>query len=384
MSGHAPRERARPTTPLPDPVADLGAGPGAALTTHPVTLLVDQARRAARLAEETGDGEAYAELMRRAGADGDTALRLGRRLLSAADPGERALGCDLLRDACDQNEHVRARATEALVTLAGRETDAGTLSSLARALECTHDPRAVPVLVALAAHPDPEVRCHVAASFAGVSAPHAAGPGTGALIGLTRDPDPRVRDGATFTLGFQAETDGAAIREALWERVRDTDADVAEEAVRGLARRHAPGILPHLLRLLASPDGAHTLTFHAAAILGAPELMPALAGFDLADPGVADATEACDPAVRGELDDFAAQLVKALHRVRPDLDASVAMPRFAPGLLLELPGARPTAGHDVAGYDVAGLLHRAGGDPARAAALVSDDLPARGERAHPV
>lgn len=297
------------------------------------------------------------------------ALHVGLRLLEAADPGDRAGGCDLLGEAADQHEHVRDAVTEALVALAGRETDTGVLGALVRALECAHDPRAIPVLVTLAAHRDAEVRRQVAASFAGVLAHRPDGPDVRALIGLTRDPDSQVRDWATFTLGFQADTDSAAIRNALGERTRDADTGVREEAVRGLARRHEPGILPLLLPLLEDPDGVHTLTFRAAAVLGLPELMPVLAEFDAEDPGVAAAVEACDPVRRGRLDEAARRLIETLHRTRPDLDASVSMPRFDTGLHLELTGT-PVA----TGYDVAGLLRRAGGDIARAASLVAADL----------
>ncbi|MFE2289524.1 HEAT repeat domain-containing protein [Streptomyces sp. NPDC059443] len=266
----------------------MGMGMGA------VAELVGQARVAA--VSEDWDG--YEALLWRAGGDGPGALATGLGLIRSGDPVEREMGCDLLRNASDRNEAVRAETAAALVALAERETEGRVLLVLARAVEMTYDPRVLPVLVVLAGHPDAEVRRQVACAFPGVLTGSPDGPDIHALIALTRDQDPEVRNWATFTLGSQAEADGPAIRDALWERTIDEYADAREEAIHGLALRRDPRAVPLLMELLENPEGAHVLTFRAAEVLGAPELLPALLEYEADGVGVAAAVAACDPGLR--------------------------------------------------------------------------------------
>lgn len=252
----------------------------ARMETDSVAELVTQALAALRAAtdpdnpddpDDRDDWHEYVPLLWRAAADGAAALPLGLELIGSADPIEREAGCDLLRDTSNQHEAVRAGAATALVALAQRETEGRVLRSLARAIEMTYDPRAVPVLVTLAGHPDAEVREEVARSFAEVVTGLPDGPDIRTLIGLTQDPDQHVRDWATFTLGVQAEVDSPAIRAALWERTADAHAETRTEAIRALACRHDPRAVPLLAGLLDNPEGAHVLTFSAAQIADVPE-----------------------------------------------------------------------------------------------------------------
>ncbi|MFF8771428.1 HEAT repeat domain-containing protein [Kitasatospora sp. NPDC015120] len=300
------------------------------------------------------------------------ALARGTDLLGSAEAAERAAGCDLVGEAADRDEDLRAEAAGVLLALAERERDGRVLARLAGALGRTDDGRAVPVLVTLAGHPEAEVRRQVASALSldevVTGPPHA--PGVRALLALTRDPEPEVRDWATFTLGFQCAADGPEVRAALWERTGDEYRDAREEGVRGLARRRDPRAVPLMLDLLADPDGAAVLTFEAAEILAAPALLPLLEDYDPEDHGVAEALAACDPALRARLEDEAWGLACALDRLRPDLAPALWATRCEPGLTLGVGG-----GPDAPGYDVAALLARAGGDPARAAGLVVGDHP---------
>ncbi|MER5350285.1 HEAT repeat domain-containing protein [Kitasatospora sp. NPDC002551] len=303
------------------------------------------------------------------------ALAHGAELLRSAEPAERAAGCDLVGEAADRDEAVRAEAAAVLLAHAERERDGSVLAWLARALGRTGDGRAVPVLVALAGHPDAGVRRQVASALSldEVAAGPPDAPGVRALLTLTRDPDPDVRDWATFTLGFQCAADGPQVRAALWERTGDEHPDAREEGIRGLARRRDPRAVPLMRELLADPQGAAVLTFGAAEILGAPELLPLLEDYDPDDPGVAQALAACDPARRARLDGAAWELVHALERLRPDLAAAVWAARCEPGLTLGVGGTPDGPVHDVGA-----LLTRAGGDPLRAAELVGSDHPTTG------
>ncbi|CAM5497146.1 hypothetical protein SAVIM338S_03539 [Streptomyces avidinii] len=327
--------------------------------------LVGRAVVAARGAEETGDWEEYTALLWRAGAEGVGAVRVGVELIGSGDVLEREVGCDLLGDASDQNGAVRGEAAAALVALADRESEGSVLRSLARAIGRTGDGRAVPVLVALAGHAEAAVRQEVAVSFAGVVTGRPDGEDVGALITLTRDEDPDVRNWATFTLGFQAEVDGPAVRAALWERTSDEHGDAREEGIRGLARRRDPRAVPLLVELLGNPGGAHVHTFEAARIMGAAELLPALMGYEPDSVGVTAAVRACDPVLRAQLNSCVGELMARLHRLRPDLDAAVYRELFGPDLRLAV--LRPEG---CSSYDVEALLDRAGGDPVRAAELV--------------
>ncbi|MFI6444046.1 HEAT repeat domain-containing protein [Kitasatospora sp. NPDC050543] len=341
--------------------------------------LVGQALAALLVAEESNesdDWDEYGALLWRAAADGESSLSLGLELTGSKDPVEREVGCDLLGNASDQHEAVRAESAAALAELAGRESENRVLESLAQAIGTTRDRRAVPVLLALTGHPDADVRRRTACAFAGVATGSADGPDVHALIALTRDADPEVRDWATFTLGFQLDADSPAIRAALWERTGDDSAEAREEGIRGLARRHDPRAVPLLTELLRDPEGALTLTFDAARIMGVPQLLPALQDYDPENPGVAAALNACDPARRARLDADAWELVCELHRRRPDLGAAVLMSRFDDGLTLHL-----ATGPEASGYCVEALLARAGGDVAGAVELVVSDLPGSGTAA---
>lgn len=252
----------------------------------------------ARVAFGAEDWSEYEALMWRAAGDGAGALAAGLGMIRSGDPVEREMGCDLLGHASDQNEACRVETVGVLVALAEGEREAGVLSALARAIERTYDPRALPVLLVLAEHSDAEVRRQVACSFPGILTDSPDGPDVHALIALTRDQDPEVRNWATFTLGSQAEADSPAIRDAFWGRTTDENADAREEAIHGLARRRDLRAVPLLIELLGNPEGAHVLTFRAAEAMGAPELLPALLGYEPDGVGVAAAVAACDPARR--------------------------------------------------------------------------------------
>jgi HEAT repeat protein len=347
----------------------------ARVETDSVAELVERASAAARLADETDDwdgesGAAYAALLRRAAHDGAAALRLGLELIGSAEPGQRCTGSLLLGHASDLHAELRTESATALIALAQRETEACVLSCLPRALERTYDERGVPVLVTLAGHADAGIRQQVAMSFAGLLSGLPDGPDIRTLLALSRDEDPEVRNWATFTLGSQSEVDTAEVRAALWERTTDPHPEAREEGINGLACRHQLQVLPLLVELLEDPEGAHVLVFGAAAILGVPELLPALEEYLPEGRGVVEAVAACDPRQRDRELRSAWDLVCALERLRPELGAAVYMNRFETGLWLAL-----GEGVDAPGRYLEGLLGRVDGDPLRAAELLCTELP---------
>ncbi|MFJ8039255.1 HEAT repeat domain-containing protein [Kitasatospora sp. NPDC096147] len=310
-------------------------------------------------------GEEYRKPLWRAAADAASALALGRELTGSADAIEREVGAALVGDAADHEKGLGAEAATVLLALAGRETADAVPAVLPRALGQTEDRRALPAVLALAGHSEAVIRREVACSLSSLATGLPDGPDVRALIALTRDRDPEVRNWATFTLGFLYELDTVEVRAVLWERTADDFPDVREEGIRGLARRHDPGAIALVAELLADPEGAHVHTFAAAEILGVPELLPYLEDYDPDDPGVSAAVRACDPEQRGRLDALAWALVCELARLAPESGAGVYRERFGPDLRV---GAGGVA------WDVEALLRRAGGDPVRAAGLAVADL----------
>ncbi|MBB5783532.1 HEAT repeat domain-containing protein [Nonomuraea jabiensis] len=121
--------------------------------------------------------------------------------MRSPDPAERKIGCDLLGKVAQAEESLREPVLLAVLEPAAAETDRAVHTSIARALGCTDDDRAVPELLRLAGHPDEDVRFYVA-----------------------------------WSLPLDRADDDAVI-EALWARVGDQDAEAREEAIAGLARR---------------------------------------------------------------------------------------------------------------------------------------------------
>jgi len=162
------------------------------------------------------------------------------------------------------------------------------------------DTRGLPAVLAQVAHPSQEVRFAVAVALPLVAGDPADIAAADALIRLSRDPDPEVRDWATMGLGEPFDADTPQIRDALAERLADTEGDIAGEALLGLAQRKDPRAMAPLLGWLNGDDPGN-LIVEAAAALGVAEALPALlrlkaAGWqdDDARPWLLDAAiEAC-------------------------------------------------------------------------------------------
>ena len=88
------------------------------------------------------------------------------------------------------------------------------------------------------------------------------------LIQLSKDKDSDIRDWATFGIGSQTEFDNLEIRQALWERVNDTDKNTRDEAIAGLAKRKDHRIKEILKHELNNADNFSSLTLEAIEDLG--------------------------------------------------------------------------------------------------------------------
>lgn len=149
--------------------------------------------------------------------------------------------------------------------------DPGVLNAACIALGHLRDPAAVPRLLRLQEHPNPDVRFGVAFALGGHETPEALD----GLIALSRDADDDVRDWATFGLACLTPADGPAIRAALHARLDDGKAEIRYEAMEGLAVRGDRSVIPALIHALEQDVSQPLLD--AAAALATPDLCDALA-----------------------------------------------------------------------------------------------------------
>lgn len=176
--------------------------------------------------------------------------------------------------------HERAYPEECHALLAAmlrQERDPDVLRDLGVACGHLLHPDAVPLLVALADHPDPLVRSGVVSGLL----TREDDDSVAAMIRLSADEqDTDVRDWATFGLGKQIDRDTPAIRDALAARLSDPDGPTRGEALVGLAIRRDERVVPALLAALAMDEDEfgerYDLVLEAAGELADPRLLPAL------------------------------------------------------------------------------------------------------------
>lgn len=169
---------------------------------------------------------------------------------------------------------------ECLTTLIGllkHEIDPLILQSIGIALGHLNDARAIEPQLKFCLHPDWEVHYGVVLSMNGHNDKRAIA----ALIKLSGDDHPQVRNWATFGLGSLLEVDTPEIREALYQRFLLEDptgeetAEIQGEALVGLASRQDERILPKLMEQLMS-ENLSVLEIEAAEKLANPQLLSAL------------------------------------------------------------------------------------------------------------
>ena len=215
------------------------------------------------------------------------AFEAARSLARSDCADERVLGLDILGQIGYPQNRPFAEETLPVLVAACDDTEPAVLDSAITALGHVADSRGLAAVLAHAAHPDGMVRFAVAAALPLVAGDPPAGEAVAVLAQLSADPDPEVRDWATFGLGSQLGADTALVREALAARLHDPEGDSAGEALLGLALRCDPRALPALLSWLEDSPG--NLIIEAAAALGSPAALPALQqlkldGWQQADP----------------------------------------------------------------------------------------------------
>jgi HEAT repeat protein len=131
------------------------------------------------------------------------------------------------------------------------EQDIRPLDSAIAALGHIGNPGGVPLIIQHQSHPDSNVRFSVACALGSFpNNPLSAE----CLLLLMKDEDEEVRDWATFGLGVQGDLDSVEIRNALFERLSDSNEDVRNEAMASLGKRRDQRVLPFLVASLAASE----------------------------------------------------------------------------------------------------------------------------------
>lgn len=170
------------------------------------------------------------------------------------EPLVRARGIDVLAQLGKTVERPAnsfpAESYDAVARALRQEREFQPLNSAIAALGHLDDARAVPLLAAFHSDPRAEVRLNVACALG--SFPNDA-LSVETLLIMMEDADEDVRDWATFGLGVLGDEDSAEVRDSLYRRLNDSNADVREEALVGLAKRHDIRILETLIDALGQP-----------------------------------------------------------------------------------------------------------------------------------
>ncbi len=181
-----------------------------------------------------------------------------------------------LRDRINGHPEHCAEVVPELIAMLSRTEDPDVLIALAAALGAAWNDVASLALLPYATHPDERVRLAVTCSLpGGLETPATKARVADALIALTNDPSPDVRDWAAFGLGSLLHLDTPAIRAALRARLFDSDIETRLEALVGLAERRDPAVLD-LLRDELQADTVERLVVDAARAFADPSLLPLL------------------------------------------------------------------------------------------------------------
>src|SRR5438874_2058469 len=186
----------------------------------------------------------------------DHTFRIADVLCDSLAIGERCLGADVLgqlgavEGQTPAEGPFAAASGRVLMRLLEEDDEPAVLSSAAIGLGHLRDERAIDRLAALSSHASSDVRRAVVHGLMGYDDDRAVH----ALVHLSDDEDPAVRDWATFSLGVQIDRDTPEVREALAARLGDDDANTRDEAIRGLARRGDARAVEPALAANSSPE----------------------------------------------------------------------------------------------------------------------------------
>ena len=220
----------------------------------------------------------------------DRAVALGwSACVRERQTGADALGTDFAEDRPLADAHHAA-----LLAMLAVERDLDVLFSILCSLSHLRRPEAVGPVLAFVDHTEVDIRRGVVHALLTREDERSIA----ALTLLSRDPEPEIRDWATFGLGSMVEVDTPELRHALVERLEDDDPDTRLEAMAGLARLRDPVVLPSI-RAELTTDRAGRMELEVATLFGSAELLPLLIALqgqpDVPVDGLREAIVACTP-----------------------------------------------------------------------------------------
>jgi HEAT repeat protein len=191
------------------------------------------------------------------------------RWVESPEPLVRARGLDVLAQLGKTAQHPSnsfpQECYDVATAVLQRERHLQPLNSAVAALGHLDDARAVPLIAGFHTHPAAEIRFSVACALG----PFPNDPlSVETLLTLMKDTDDEVRDWATFGLGVLGDQDSLEIRDALHRKLKDRNADVREEALVGLAKRHDTRSLPALIDALEQPNMTDRIIEASYTLLG--------------------------------------------------------------------------------------------------------------------
>ena len=192
------------------------------------------------------------------------------------DPYHRSIGVSVLAQLGDTKNCYTDESSSMIRSMIRTEQDHEVITSLISAVHFRELPEGIPWLISLAQHPSEDIRWRVAWALPipNIPDPDAHQKSLQTLLRLLVDPEPLVRDWATFSLSM-TDDDSPQIREALLARLDDSDFNTRSEAAVGLAKRSEPRGLETLAKYLKS-DRVGELFVEAAEMYAKPDLKPAL------------------------------------------------------------------------------------------------------------
>jgi HEAT repeat protein len=209
------------------------------------------------------------------------ALEAARRLHGSPDPLERSVAAHVLGAMVRADQGRAAEAAGILGSMLGRMPDGvddlHLEWSIADALRLVWNVAAVAPLCSLEGSRSRNVRRSVAEGLGIAMCDQTSEEGMAALLRLTADFEPAVRDWATFSLGSQLDADSREVRAALWARTDDHHRSTRWEAMVGLARRGDARVAALIAAELRAGTAGRRLV-EAAAELGGPHLRRLLPG----------------------------------------------------------------------------------------------------------
>lgn len=207
---------------------------------------------------------------------GRQAYDIGLHFIKSPDAGQRVVATDILAMVAVQHPASGQSVAKAMVDLLSREEDQDVLWSALVALGPTGSHLGIDTLTRFAKHDNADLRCQAVQAITLVM--EEAGtidPGLDSLVIAMDDTDNDVKYWATTSISETLDSDSEPIREALSRRLFDTNDDIRNEAIFGLAKRKDPRMTTTLEQALLSKRPSARV-FDAVEAYGDKALLPAL------------------------------------------------------------------------------------------------------------